>query len=419
MSDLSLPSFSAYPPYTPPTPDPISLPEWEPQPESSWGEWQGPSREWDEDELPTADAWPGIATGAGLDEPEAGWNQWPEFDLGTETASPESAMELAEPLGRPLPMPVPVPTPTSTGIPTSPTVERPLASLPLPQPVPTPMATPTPATTPTLATPTEEQPRQATALPPGLDWRRVEQLGRMDQAAYDRGEMPGFERQERFSTHSWSGLKIEVFKPLDGGPVVVAVAGTDLWDPRDWGTNHAQATGRLPQVPRQYSEALELVQRVQAEFGNDVVVTGHSLGGAIATYVGMSTNSPVVTFNAAGLGDGTRRLLQAQGTTDSSRVVHIRTEDEFLTSEPLIPQEVLNLRYFGLPVYSRTPQLIGTVVTIPPDEPLPRIDSIGGMLWNSVPRLVGRIDDHRIGPMLAAISHQRQLESRASAPPSP
>lgn len=236
----------------------------------------------------------------------------------------------------------------------------------------------------------------ASALPAGLDWARVEQFGTLSEAAYSGAEVAGFERLERYATDSWSGLQAEVYRPLNGGPVVVAVAGTDMASPSDWLTNILQALSLSPLgVPRQYRQALDLVERVRAEFGENVVVTGHSLGGAIATYTGMSTGSPVVAFNAAGLGVGAEAALRGRGALDASSVVQVRVDGELLTSDPLIAVPGL-------------PELYGTVVAIPPAEPLPPIDGVGSFLWNFVPRQFRRAADHGIANVLAAIEHERQ-----------
>jgi pimeloyl-ACP methyl ester carboxylesterase len=254
-----------------------------------------------------------------------------------------------------------------------------------------PLATPSPATRDL-----GQRHGDAAALPAGLDWALVGQFGTLSEAVYSGAEVAGFERLERYATDSSSGLQAEVHRPVDGGPVVVTVAGTDMWSLRDWVTNVLQALSLSPLgVPRQYREALDLVERVRSEFGENVVVTGHSLGGAIATYTGMRTGTPVVSFNAAGLAAGADATLRRHGALDASRVVQVRVDGELLSSEPVIPLPGL-------------PQLHGTVVTIPPAEPLPEIDSIGEFFGNFLGRQVRRAEDHRIGNVLAAIANERQ-----------
>jgi len=255
-----------------------------------------------------------------------------------------------------------------------------------------------------LTVPTVEPMRlaaDATTLPAGLEWARIGQFGTLSEAVYAGAEVAGFERLERYATDTSSGLQAEVYRPVDGGPVVVTVAGTDMWSLRDWVTNALQALSLSPLgVPRQYREALDLVERVRGEFGDNVVVTGHSLGGAIATYSGMRTGTPVVSFNAAGLAVGADATLRWHGALDASRVVQVRVDGELLSSEPVIP----------LPGLTR---LHGTVVTIPPAEPLPEIDSIGEFFGNFLGRQVRRAEDHRIGNVLAAIANEQARTQQA------
>jgi hypothetical protein len=67
----------------------------------------------------------------------------------------------------------------------------------------------------------------------------------------------------------------------------------------DWSTDYEQ----LSSPTAQYSQAAALSREVREKLnqsGADLIFTGHSLGGGLAQIGAISTNSPAITFNAAG-----------------------------------------------------------------------------------------------------------------------
>ena len=83
------------------------------------------------------------------------------------------------------------------------------------------------------------------------------------------------------------------------------IAGTH--NIKDWGTNTYLALGKLKDTNR-YKEADRTLREAKQKYGNDITtnITGHSLGGAIAQYVG-NKNDKVYTFNkGATIGQKTR-----------------------------------------------------------------------------------------------------------------
>src|SRR5690606_8159536 len=85
---------------------------------------------------------------------------------------------------------------------------------------------------------------------------------------------------------------------------VVAFAGTNPTQIPDWLANFGQGLGLETQ---QYEQARELGQLMDAAFGDNVIFTGHSLGGGLASLAALETGNAAVTFNAAGLHDTTIR----------------------------------------------------------------------------------------------------------------
>jgi hypothetical protein len=102
-----------------------------------------------------------------------------------------------------------------------------------------------------------------------------------------------------------SGLFINT---ASGQPVFVT-SGTNLWSGADWYNNFAQGLGF---IPPQYQQALSDGQRYVSQYPN-LIVTGHSLGGGLATFVGGMTGIPTTTFNPAGLGGGTLTQMGQDG----------------------------------------------------------------------------------------------------------
>lgn len=119
------------------------------------------------------------------------------------------------------------------------------------------------------------------------------------------------------------------------GQVVVAFAGTDGLNFDDWLANAQEAGGF---DSGQYNQAIALGEKVTAAFGKqNVVFTGHSLGGGLATAAALATDSPAVTFNSAGVGPETLDQLglsrgDASDTASDGLVRRYNVENDFLTN---------------------------------------------------------------------------------------
>jgi type VI secretion system secreted protein VgrG len=97
---------------------------------------------------------------------------------------------------------------------------------------------------------------------------------------------------------SATGFYAAAYRSNLDGRVVVAFRGTVPTTWQSWVLGNSQNVG-LPSP--QYAQAAAVGRSVQAEYGNNVEFTGHSLGGGLAATAAMGTGRRADTFNAAGV----------------------------------------------------------------------------------------------------------------------
>ncbi len=149
------------------------------------------------------------------------------------------------------------------------------------------------------------------------DWTRLDS----DRASY-RWELPELKSPTANSTPmtiAGSGVvenpisfHAEVYQNKDG-KIAIVFEGTGSFSLEDWIADFAH----VKKVPDQYKKALEFANKVIEGCRapgcnkNDIVVTGHSLGGGLAQYVAMSVEADVkaYTFNPAGLWSSTKKSI--------------------------------------------------------------------------------------------------------------
>ena len=105
-----------------------------------------------------------------------------------------------------------------------------------------------------------------------------------------------------------SSFRARVYvREVDGkSQYVVSFRGTT--DASDWKANAQQGLG-LPSD--QYARALMVAKAVARHPEADVTITGHSLGGGLASAAALASGREATTFNASGLSDAT--IHQADG----------------------------------------------------------------------------------------------------------
>ncbi len=98
-----------------------------------------------------------------------------------------------------------------------------------------------------------------------------------------------------------AGLRFALYRNASGH-TVLSFAGTDGLSWNSWRANLSQGMGF---ETLQYLEAGRIGKMAKLAYGEDLAMTGHSLGGGLAAFAALKSGAPAVTFNAAGLSDRT------------------------------------------------------------------------------------------------------------------
>ena len=149
----------------------------------------------------------------------------------------------------------------------------------------------------------------------------------LSAASYNDGSpVPqGYQRLDNYtSPPTESGFYAEVYQAgpdhPKAGEIVIAFRGTD--DLNDVVTD---VRGNVfNQKDAQYTQAFNFTQRIINDFGGnqEIKVTGHSLGGALAQYSAASHNLPAYTFNSAQVNERLRHGLGDQPYENIVNIVH-------------------------------------------------------------------------------------------------
>jgi hypothetical protein len=121
----------------------------------------------------------------------------------------------------------------------------------------------------------------------------------------------------------------------------------------------------LGAVPEQYQAAAALAQLVHAACP-DVVMTGHSLGGGLASLAALLTGNPAITFNAVGLNDATVREFAIDPSEARSRAAAGLVRAYRVASDALTSVQERDTRFS---VESLFPDAFGSPITL--NDPMP------------------------------------------------
>jgi len=106
-----------------------------------------------------------------------------------------------------------------------------------------------------------------------------------------------------------SGFSVQAFQ--NGNEIAIAFRGTEILSAADW---KADVQNFFNVKPEQYQQALDFVGGMiqAAPTGTHIVLTGHSLGGGLASYAALYHGKEAIVFNAAGLGSGLRSNIPVE-----------------------------------------------------------------------------------------------------------
>lgn len=95
----------------------------------------------------------------------------------------------------------------------------------------------------------------------------------------------------------------------DSGEAIVAFKGTALGTKSGWGDLTADLKLGAVVRPKQATDAKKLFDYAAATYSGSITVCGHSLGGALAQYIGVESKVNFSSFN----GPGIKRWLKSGG----------------------------------------------------------------------------------------------------------
>lgn len=138
---------------------------------------------------------------------------------------------------------------------------------------------------------------------------------------------PALRRPELWRNDN-TDFRAGLYKEADelGGRIVLAYRGTAHGE--SWLTDAAQSNGVRTE---QYAAARRLAQIVRSVYGPNVVVTGHSLGGGLATEASAVTGARGATFNPAGLHDESLHDTGRRPSDAASRITDYHVDTELLS----------------------------------------------------------------------------------------
>lgn len=138
------------------------------------------------------------------------------------------------------------------------------------------------------------------------------------------------------------GFHCELYQNSITGELTIACEGTG--DLQDWINNYANAAGM--EVPQ-----FKTIEAIATAVNNielstpPINITGHSLGGALAGYLGLLTGRDTYTFNAEGLSPG---IIESIPNYDDSKIKAYHTSYEVLTNAQKLGNVISKHPYYEL-----------------------------------------------------------------------
>jgi len=131
-----------------------------------------------------------------------------------------------------------------------------------------------------------------------------------------------------------SGFYADLYRSEIDGSYRLVYRGTEFetmkqWQGNDWLWGNTQGAG-IPAT--QYTQAVDLARQVGGVYGDNLSLTGHSLGGGLASAGALASGRPANTFNAAGLSPLTYHWYGLDKNQAGNLVNVYQTDGEILTT---------------------------------------------------------------------------------------
>ncbi|WP_051163716.1 Mbeg1-like protein [Nocardia brevicatena] len=184
-----------------------------------------------------------------------------------------------------------------------------------------------------------------------------------------------------------SGLTTALYRD-EQGRHVLAFAGTDHRSLKSWKANLYQGAGLRA---HQYVLAGRLGKLARVAFGNNLVLTGHSLGGGLAVTAALKSGAPAVTFNSAGLSDRTIRGLKLEPDAARRYAAAGNVRSYVVAGDPLTElQESHRARRATIGGFAGG--LVGSALG----------GALGAVVGSPIDRAAGSVAGRRLGSVLGA-----------------
>jgi hypothetical protein len=185
------------------------------------------------------------------------------------------------------------------------------------------------------------------------------------------------------------------------GEIALAFCGTD--QAKDWVPNIGQGIGL---ETKQYEYAIKLAQHAKGIYGSDLILSGHSLGGGLASAAAVVSNIPAVTYNSAGVHNNTFEraeldAAEAKAYAAEGLVRSYNVKNELLT----------HLQEGSLITSGLMPNAIGHRIELPDPDPV----SFGMRLIPGV-MLKHRLDLHGIEAVMESMDLKQLRDAEQGKP---